>query len=518
MTPRRGQGAFEYILMLSGVLLVVITITYMLQGSLAQADNTLDAQLKSAGIALDPSYYVPGVKPQFIPSTPADGTGSTTRPNITAAITVKEAALNALIFNWNGNNYSMYDSSLAKALNFEDSALLGENGSFAIDISTYALNCTAIGKANTTVLLRMDEGSGTVVRDISSNGINGNIVGGETGTADSGTSTSIVQEKSDYYLSYNAGTYRGWNFSITSGGGAGGRTNITDYAVPNAQNEKRITLFSPIAGLTSGSNYRIYYEDTNGPEWTDGVSGKALEFDGIDDHVKLNSFSLSGGSHITLSAWIRPRKLSGYQYIFVKNGPIYWYLNGNKLTLGTLTSVTGSNHFSGNKAIPANQWTHVASTYNGTHKALYVNGVLDVITAISGTMGGDGCPELGRYNNGGCNGGLEYHFNGTIDEFAMYNRALDASEIMALYRKAKATSGRWVSTGKWGNGALRLNGIDDYLDCGTPAGLNVGTGNFSVELWAKAYGGTYARGLISKGSWGSTGFFMTQAYSPANQC
>jgi len=38
---RPGQGAFEYILMLSGVILIVVMILIMLQGSVATTNNTL---------------------------------------------------------------------------------------------------------------------------------------------------------------------------------------------------------------------------------------------------------------------------------------------------------------------------------------------------------------------------------------------------------------------------------------------------------------------------------------------
>jgi len=41
---KRGQGAFEYILMLSGVLLIVILIIYILQGTLSGTNNTMVAQ------------------------------------------------------------------------------------------------------------------------------------------------------------------------------------------------------------------------------------------------------------------------------------------------------------------------------------------------------------------------------------------------------------------------------------------------------------------------------------------
>ena len=41
---KRGQGAFEYILMLSGVLLIVILIIFILQGTLTGTNNTMAAQ------------------------------------------------------------------------------------------------------------------------------------------------------------------------------------------------------------------------------------------------------------------------------------------------------------------------------------------------------------------------------------------------------------------------------------------------------------------------------------------
>jgi hypothetical protein len=504
--------------MLSGVLLVVITITFMMQGTVSGTNNSLAAQMKSAGVALDPSFYVPGTKPQFVSSSPGDGAWGTSQPNITALITVKDAQLTTVSYNWNGTNYSIYDQSLAIAYNFEDSALLGENGSVAVDISAAQANCTAMGNANTTILLGMGEGTGTTTADGSASHISAALDGGDRGTADAGTTTTQVMETApDYQLSYSNDAYNGWNLLLTSGSGSGNMGTVSDYVVTSSQNNKQVVLSGALTGLASGINYRLYWEDTTGPEWTDGLVGKALEFDGRDDHLDLGSFALSGKTQLTFSAWIRPRRLSGQQYVFVKNGPIYWYLNGDRMTFGTLTSVTGSNHLGGTISLKANEWAHVAAVYNGTHKVTYVNGAVDNRGDATGTTGGEGCPQIARYNNGGCEGGPSSHFNGTIDEFAIYDRALDASEIMALYNAQRAKSGRWASLSSWGNGALRLNGIDDYLACGTPAALDVGTGDFTVELWAKALGGTYDRAIVSKGGWGSVGFFISEAYSPANQ-
>jgi len=57
---KRGQGAFEYILMLSGVLLIVILIIFILQGTLSGTNNTLGAQQNTynASVSVDvvPQY------------------------------------------------------------------------------------------------------------------------------------------------------------------------------------------------------------------------------------------------------------------------------------------------------------------------------------------------------------------------------------------------------------------------------------------------------------------------------
>ena len=57
---KRGQGAFEYILMLSGVPLIVILIIFILQGTLAGANNTMGAQqntfTNSVSIDVVPQY------------------------------------------------------------------------------------------------------------------------------------------------------------------------------------------------------------------------------------------------------------------------------------------------------------------------------------------------------------------------------------------------------------------------------------------------------------------------------
>ena len=82
-------------------------------------------------------------------------------------------------------------------------------------------------------------------------------------------------------------------------------------------------------------------------------------------------------------------------------------------------------------AIPSNEWTHLAITFDGFAKRIYVNGVEAASQAESGPLAYNptapvpltiGSDRLGNAL-----------FNGRIDEVALYDRALAADEILDIY-------------------------------------------------------------------------------------
>ena len=80
----------------------------------------------------------------------------------------------------------------------------------------------------------------------------------------------------------------------------------------------------------------------------------------------------------------------------------------------------------GPKALPQNQWSHLAATYDGTALHLYVNHAevasqvaTGTIAASSGTLQIGGSAVSGQY------------FAGVIDEVRVYNRALTQKAIQA---------------------------------------------------------------------------------------
>lgn len=84
----------------------------------------------------------------FVSPTPANGT-TTSNPNVTINISITEANLNEVIFNWNGTNHTFFNDSTVLMMNFDNVSALGENNTHIVDISGNGNNGT-VGGGNVT--------------------------------------------------------------------------------------------------------------------------------------------------------------------------------------------------------------------------------------------------------------------------------------------------------------------------------------------------------------------------------
>lgn len=184
----------------------------------------------------------------------------------------------------------------------------------------------------------------------------------------------------------------------------------------------------------------------NGPVWTDGEVGNALSFDGVDDYVGVaDDAALDiSGEQITVSAWIRADRIDERQVIVAKNayGANSWILEINPVDFGNgkinfyidLSGFDGN--FGSNTAVAVGDWCHVVGVYDGSEKKIYINGQLDASQAISGAIPTNDQPV--RIGGGG---NMSRYFDGSIDEVAVYDRALSAGEVERLYRGSLAGHG-----------------------------------------------------------------------------
>ncbi len=276
---------------------------------------------------------------------------------------------------------------------------------------------------------------------------------------------------------------------------------------------------SAIDSSTNGNTGTL----TNGPTWTTGQVGGAVDFDGSNDYINTTDLSsIEGTSQVTFSAWVNADTLSTRRGVIGKEGQNYameteWTTGDDVLLYFGGGSIYG---YTTSDILATGQWQLWTMVFDGNQTGnasrlkFYLNGVERALTFV-GTIGStspSGSANAVRigdsYDNSG-NGFLD----GKIDEVRIYNRALSADEVGQLYRLTAPTGvdtglkGYWSfngddmsgttaydrsgagNTGTLTNGptktlgkvgqALSFDGSNDYVDI-----ANVSyTGTFTFSTW-----------------------------------
>ncbi|MFH0763486.1 MAG: LamG domain-containing protein [Candidatus Omnitrophota bacterium] len=176
----------------------------------------------------------------------------------------------------------------------------------------------------------------------------------------------------------------------------------------------------------------------------------ALDFDGVDDYVSApdsNSLDLTSG--LTIEAWINPREYAnGANVIASKWYPssyIFKLHNDGSGKLRIELSKGGFNdlaNLKGNTAVSLDQWTHVATTFNGAETKLFVNGSFDGSQTQSGSI----VPNSKPFYIGSVDGGEVFH--GLIDEVRIWNYARSQQQLQD-YMNGPLTGNEQGLMGYW---------------------------------------------------------------------
>lgn len=171
-----------------------------------------------------------------------------------------------------------------------------------------------------------------------------------------------------------------------------------------------------------------------------GKVGQSFKFNGSSKVEIPNTPGLNPTTGVTVEAWVKlDVGNTTYADIISKDGEssdrqyflTFVPFTSNKLRAHVSTA-GGLYYIDGPTAITSNTWYHVAMTYSASNGelALYLNGQLSTNGYLSGNIITSTQPiRIG----GGAPSGADYYFKGTVDEPAIYNRALAANEIQAIY-------------------------------------------------------------------------------------
>ena len=163
--------------------------------------------------------------------------------------------------------------------------------------------------------------------------------------------------------------------------------------------------------------------------FTGTCNAKALNFDGVNDHVTVGVNSLLEISNGTIEAWIKTSNAgSGYRGIVSKINAYGLFLNNNVLTTYNWANAT---FYSAGPALNDNLWHHVAIVFksgvtNGSR--LYIDG-LPVGTDFTYTSLNQNNPLT--IGNNSLAPAPNQFFNGNIDAVRVWDRALCPTEINA---------------------------------------------------------------------------------------
>jgi hypothetical protein len=199
--------------------------------------------------------------------------------------------------------------------------------------------------------------------------------------------------------------------------------------------------FDETGGTTAVDSSGNSYSATlvNSPTFVAGKLNNALNLaSASSQYATLPNGFLSTLGDFTITAWVNVATFSTWARIFdFGTGTTnYMFLtpqyatgsNAAKLRFEIRTPSVTSQQLNSSIAITANTWNHIAITLSGNTATLYVNGSLAATNSgmmlRPSSLGSTTQNYLGRSQFS-----ADPYFNGAIDDFRIYSRALSASEI-----------------------------------------------------------------------------------------
>ncbi|MGD1003265.1 MAG: LamG domain-containing protein [Minisyncoccia bacterium] len=191
------------------------------------------------------------------------------------------------------------------------------------------------------------------------------------------------------------------------------------------------------SGNGNNGNWTGTASGTNGTYYAGGRVGSwAGYFNGSTDAVNTVSNPSPTGSSRTVCAWIKTTTTSRGGIIDTRgSGSGGFFFSVNRTTAGNLTYAhNGGSAVEIAAGVNNGQWNFVCAVYNVSLAAasLYENGtILGTISSFTAELTTTSTVQIGEDSTGGD------LFSGLIDDVRIYNRALSAAEIMAIYNAEK---------------------------------------------------------------------------------
>ncbi len=227
-----------------------------------------------------------------------------------------------------------------------------------------------------------------------------------------------------------------------------------DYACLNVTLQSSLCCINPPSGMVAWWPGEFSAEDIsgntlNGAEqggaiYSSGKVDQAFSFDGVNDYIEVpNASSLNFGTgDFSIDAWVLTAGNTGTHVLLDKRDLSSGYLGYEVFVsagkIGLQLDDGNYTNFGSNAQIANNQWHHIAITVeraNTTGIKFYVDGV--IISTGNPTVRTGSLTNTKPLRFGGLPNDVGF-FNGKIDELELFNRALDSSEVSAMFNAGSA--------------------------------------------------------------------------------
>ena len=195
-------------------------------------------------------------------------------------------------------------------------------------------------------------------------------------------------------------------------------------------------------------------------------TGKALDFDGVNDSVNLDGFTMTGTT-ATFAFNVNFDAITINQFVFDLK-PVRFVIGLSDIT-GNPFGLYDNSQWQSFGDLEPNQWHNVSISIDGTSAKMYLNGQsFGNETTMANAIDFDSATEVAVGSNFSGGGGL---LNGQIAGFKIFNTALTAAQVADLYNNPEKV----VPTGV-DNTALKL-WLPMMEGAGTTAYDGSGNGN-----------------------------------------
>lgn len=186
-----------------------------------------------------------------------------------------------------------------------------------------------------------------------------------------------------------------------------------------------------ISGTTLNDETGTYNATITGAIAVAGTDGNALNFNGVDDFVNMNS-AISGLEDFTISIFAEIPSL-GVTKTLYSDSNVFIRLGGASKNILIWDNRNGTGpitYLDLNSDPPTGEFIHFCLVVNGSTSTVYINNEAEGVTTTSSSANlAPGNANIARDNRA-----IGY-FAGKIGKFRYYNRALTAIEVMALYNE-----------------------------------------------------------------------------------